>query len=577
MEAMEPGVKNMKKNLAIRAGAIVLVLMIAFFSIIPDLVNAEGDEEPAPTTEVAAETPDAGEAGTETTPPETPDGGATDWSTEEIPPEQTPEPSETPEVPDPPQETETPAETETPEVPDTQQPVAPEPDTEVTAPEQPDTPIIPPADDKESGTEETEDDGFGSDLPDKEEPPVHEVDPTEEPDGTDSDFTIEGTTLTAYSGAGGNIAIPAGVTAIGDGVFSGNGSITGVSFPDSLQIIGGSAFNGCSSLEAVSIPGSVTIVGASAFANCRALASVSLSGSAGAVSQRQFYNCSSLGSITVPDGVTSIGAEAFGSCGNLSSVSLPSTLSSLDMSAFSGCANLGSITVSSGSYSSYDGCVYTADGRHLLLCPQGKTGISFAPGILSVASGAFNGCSYLLTAVIPDAANAIEANAFTGSGIRAITIPASVTSIGPQAGWAPSVVYGYSGTTAESWANENNYVFESIDNPSGGIVDENEEIEDPDPNDTDDPGEEPGGTTTKKPGGGSTTGTNSGTNTSTVHAASPGSANGTSAAIAGNGRVKDATPKTGVEEYGIYFLFGAIFLVGMSLFAYSRKLKIEGK
>ncbi len=567
----------MKKNLAIRAGAIVLVLMIAFFSIIPDLVNAEGDEEPAPTTEVAAETPDAGEAGTETTPPETPDGGATDWSTEEIPPEQTPEPSETPEVPDPPQETETPAETETPEVPDTQQPVAPEPDTEVTAPEQPDTPITPPADDKESGTEETEDDGFGSDLPDKEEPPVHEVDPTEEPDGTDSDFTIEGTTLTAYSGAGGNIAIPAGVTAIGDGVFSGNGSITGVSFPDSLQIIGGSAFNGCSSLEAVSIPGSVTIVGASAFANCRALASVSLSGSAGAVSQRQFYNCSSLGSITVPDGVTSIGAEAFGSCGNLSSVSLPSTLSSLDMSAFSGCANLGSITVSSGSYSSYDGCVYTADGRHLLLCPQGKTGISFAPGILSVASGAFNGCSYLLTAVIPDAANAIEANAFTGSGIRAITIPASVTSIGPQAGWAPSVVYGYSGTTAESWANENNYVFESIDNPSGGIVDENEEIEDPDPNDTDDPGEEPGGTTTKKPGGGSTTGTNSGTNTSTVHAASPGSANGTSAAIAGNGRVKDATPKTGVEEYGIYFLFGAIFLVGMSLFAYSRKLKIEGK
>ena len=114
----------MKKNLAVRAGAIILVLMVAFLSIIPDLVNAEGDEEPAPTTEVAAETPDAGEAGTETTPPETPDGGATDWSTEEIPPEQTPEPSETPEVPDPPQETETPAETETPEVPDTQQPVA---------------------------------------------------------------------------------------------------------------------------------------------------------------------------------------------------------------------------------------------------------------------------------------------------------------------------------------------------------------------------------------------------------------------------------------------------------------------
>lgn len=585
MEAMEPGVKNMKKNLAIRAGAIVLVLMIAFFSILPDLVNAEGDDDPAPSTEVAAEMPDAGETGTETSSPDTSEGDATDWSTEETP--DTPDTPDVPETPDTTEIPDQPVEPEVPdasEVPDTQQPVVPEPGTEITTPEQPgtetpDTTPVLPNGDGAANTESTENEGFGNDLQDEDEelPPNHELDPSDEPDGTDGDFTIEGTTVIAYSGAGGNIAIPAGVTAIGDGVFSGNGSITGVSFPDSLQIIGGSAFNGCSSLEAVSIPGSVTIVGASAFANCNALASVSLSGSAGAISQRQFYNCSSLGSVTVPDGVTSIGAEAFGSCGNLSSVSLPSTLSSLDMSAFSGCANLGSITVSSSSYSSYDGCVYTADGRHLLLCPQGKTGISFAPGILSVASGAFNGCSYLLTAVIPDAANAIEANAFSGSGIRAITIPASVTSIGPQSGWAPTVVYGYSGTTAESWANENNYVFESIDDPSGGVADETEEIEDPDPNDTDDPGEEPGGTTPKKPGGSNTTGTNSGTSTSTVHAASPGTANGTSAAIAGNGRIKDATPKTGVEEYGIYFLFGAIFLVGISLFAYSRKLRLEGK
>lgn len=559
----------MKKNLAVRAGAIILVLMVAFLSIIPDLVNAEGDSD-EPSTEVTAEAPETGTdvADNDAEVPETPEtgsteSGATDWSAEEVPPTETPDAPETPDT------SETP---DVPETPDTQPPAETEPEGAGTIPGQTEQPGEGQETTQPEGDSEQVDPSVNlGDMIDEEElPPVQIVEGNEVAvDSEETDFVIEGTTVTGYHGAGGNIAIPAGITAIGDGVFSGNGSITGVSFPDSLQIIGSSAFNGCTSLEAVSMPGSVTIVGGSAFANCTALASVSLSGSAGAISQRQFYNCSSLGSVTVPDGVTSIGAEAFGSCANLSSISLPSTLSSLDMSAFSGCANLGSVSVASGSYSSYDGCVYTADGRHLLLCPQGKTGISFAPGILSVASGAFSGCSYLLTAVIPDAANVIEANAFSGSAIKAVTIPASVTSIGTQSGWTPSVVYGYSGTTAESWANENNYVFESIDDPAGQIEEETEEIEDPDPNGVGDPGEEPGGS---KPSG-----TTGGTSTTTVHAAAPGVSGGTSATISGNGHVKDATPKTGIEDYGIYFLFGAMFLIGMALFAYSRKLRIEGK
>lgn len=569
----------MKKNLAIRAGAIILVLMVAFLSIIPDLVNAEGDD-PEPSTEVAAEMPDAGEETPKAETPdasegEAPEGGATDWSAEEVP-----STTETPDTQQP--ETQEP-DTQQPEteIPDTQQPETQEP--EVPQPETPGTdsdstvtdPVQQPEETETPGTDSTE-----SDLPSYElgeDTPSDSMTIVGAPeDGSalaETDFIIEGTTVTGYSGAGGNIVIPDGITAISDGVFAGNGSITGVSFPGSLQIIGSSAFDGCSSLESVSIPGSVTIIGSSAFANCTALGSVSLSGSAGAVSAREFYNCSSLVNVNVPDGVTSIGAEAFGSCVNLSSISLPSTLSSLDMSAFSGDVNLGSISVSSGSYSSYDGCVYTADGRHLLLCPQGKTGISFAPGILSVASGAFSGCSYLLSAVIPNAVSAIEANAFSGSAIRAVTIPASVTSIGPQSGWMPTVVYGYSGTTAESWANENNYIFESIDDSAGGIPEESEYIEDPDPNDVNDPGSVPG--TTPGQGGTPGTGSTTGTSTTTVHAASPGAAGGTASAIAG-GHVKDATPKTGVEEYGIYFLFGAIFLVGIALFAYSRKLRIDG-
>ena len=47
------------------------------------------------------------------------------------------------------------------------------------------------------------------------------------------------------------------------------------------------------------------------------------------------------------------------------------------------------------------------------------------------------------------------------------------------------------------------------------------------------------------------------------------------AAAGGTAHIKDATPKTGVEDYGIFFLFGAILLVGGACFAYSKKLHCE--
>ena len=49
----------MKKNLAVRIGAVVMVLMVAFFSILPDLVSAEGDDTDfLAESEIVAEAPE---------------------------------------------------------------------------------------------------------------------------------------------------------------------------------------------------------------------------------------------------------------------------------------------------------------------------------------------------------------------------------------------------------------------------------------------------------------------------------------------------------------------------------------
>lgn len=588
----------MKKNLAVRIGAIAMVLMVAFFSILPDLVSAEGDDtDLLADAEVVAEEQEVDvpeisdenenqEPPAEEAPEEEPSEG--DNSGEEIPGTEVTEP-DTPEENDPSvtepsegeeqepgtdsgEEPEEPAE---PGVSDEENPSEPSEDADPADPSQPDQ----TQPDDAGTTEPTEPDSGEMDTFDDylamlDGSRMNRVkgatERFENPDkmsdmelfaSDENDYLIEGTTLVKYLGNDPYIDLtPLGITVIGDSAFAGNTSLYGIILPGNLQAIGNSAFNGCSNLGEISIPDSVTSVGDSAFANCTGLAGASIGSGTGTIASNEFYNCISLQSVAVPEGISSIQAGAFANCSNLGSISLPSTLASLDRGAFSGDTNLASISVAGGAYSSYDGCVYTGDGRQLLLCPQGKTGISIASGTVSIASGAFTGCNYLLSAVIPAATSSIESNAFSGSAIKSVTIPREVTSIGSQSGWAPNVVYGYSGSTAENWANQNNYVFESLNasavDGTGSIADEH--IEDPD--DTDEPEEE----------------TETGTRRTTTKRASSGTSGGTTAAISRNaGSRTNATPKTGVEDYGIYFLSAAIFLMGIACFAYSKKLRLH--
>ncbi len=581
----------MKKNLAVRIGAIAMVLMVAFFSILPDLVSAEGDD-----TDILAESEIVAEAPEEDVPEISEEEETTDLPVEETTEEgidegngqegETTEPEIT--EPEPPVEgndsegnlsgdgndTDSNKETDDSEDSGEENSNSQEPNEEEDLTNPGDEDQTQPEEgtiaDEESGEKDTIDDylamldntqmkrikGAAERFDSADKMADMELFVTEE-----EDFLIEGTTLVKYLGSAPYVEIPPYITVIGDSAFAGNTTLLGVILPANLQAIGSSAFNGCCNLGEISIPGSVTSVGDSAFANCTGLAGVSIGAGTGTVSANEFYNCVSLQSVTVPEGISSVRSGAFANCSNLSSISLPSTLASLDRGAFAGDTNLASISIADGAYSSYDGCVYTGDGSQLLLCPQGKTGISIAPGTASIASGAFNGCNYLLSAVVPDATNSVESNAFSGSAIKSVTIPSGVTSIGSQSGWTPNVVYGYSGTTAEAWANQNNYVFESLNGTSGGgntgIQDEH--IEDPD--DAEDPTEE----------------TESGKRSGTTTKASAGTGGtGTTAAISRNaGNRTNATPKTGVEDYGIYFLFAGVFLMGIAFFAYSKKLRLD--
>ena len=72
------------------------------------------------------------------------------------------------------------------------------------------------------------------------------------------EFEIENGVLKRYTGPGGDVVIPDGVTSIGDQAFYLCGKMTSVTMPDSVTQIGDDAFCLCDNLTSVTSPNSVS-------------------------------------------------------------------------------------------------------------------------------------------------------------------------------------------------------------------------------------------------------------------------------------------------------------------------------
>lgn len=85
---------------------------------------------------------------------------------------------------------------------------------------------------------------------------------TANPSTSNDGFVIEEgllTTLTQYTGEGGDIEIPEGVEKIGKNAFQGCASLTSVKIPKSCGSIGEYAFEGCQNLKSVDFPDNINI------------------------------------------------------------------------------------------------------------------------------------------------------------------------------------------------------------------------------------------------------------------------------------------------------------------------------
>ena len=339
----------------------------------------------------------------------------------------------------------------------------------------------------------------------EEEETTEDVEKTADAKADENGFIIEDGVLTGYTGPGGDIVIPEGVTSIGRGTGHGvleredpeytwlfGGNVTSITIPKSVKYI---AYDGyypryyygitfheacnpfmwCGNLKKFIVED-----GNSYFKSINGILYKKETNSETGTEKLTLFVCPQsieIKNIVVPSDVVEIAAGAFKKCKDIKTVSLPDGVGGFGAETFYECENLEKVImntdISVGDRAFYS-CKNLTDISNVKVSSVGKWGFADCEKIeyvnmtgeviedgafcrcislkkmpkkmKKIGESAFSQCSSLEEINLPEGLESIYSNAFDRTKVTSITIPASVTYIDTETIYKQSngkIMYGH--------------------------------------------------------------------------------------------------------------------------------------
>lgn len=148
------------------------------------------------------------------------------------------------------------------------------------------------------------------------------------------------------------------------------------------------------------------------------------------IHQKAFAD-SNVTTLTIPENVL---LKSLSGAKKLVTLNLPKSTKELSISNFTECDSLAEINIPEGNelYRSENGVLYSADGKTLVMFPQGRSGSFEVPeGVENIGKFAFYQSS-LSEIKLPDSLETIDSHAFHDTAVSELFIPDSVSEVGKE-------------------------------------------------------------------------------------------------------------------------------------------------
>lgn len=252
------------------------------------------------------------------------------------------------------------------------------------------------------------------------------------------------------------LKVPTSVTHIGARAFSYCHNLQLAELPATLIDISDGLFEDCTKLTKLVLSDSIRSIGSRAFAYCEHLEPFDLTSTVRTVGDCAFLYCLQWTSVTLPATVEQWGSNVFTNCLNLRTVNyeisslyraadildawdheydvfnLPASMNYVDVYRLSEFRGLKAVSINpaNANYTTQEGVLYDKAMSELLWYPKNKQEAAFTVPETVRRLHSLNKNPHLIQITLPDSLQVIDSQAFSGTSIDSIIIPALVKELG---------------------------------------------------------------------------------------------------------------------------------------------------